>query len=263
MITFLNQQDSPENSLPSKQRVAGSSPAGPTNHPLESIAFGLRNPAEVCFIKANCSLKRIKNGMLILGAGAMLSSAAELRPTCPAVALPKSTITCTVTATDIGTAAEFEFPGTIQEEVVEIAGKLISCAPNGTDRKCVIFGYNALEIPNGVVLRLTATMPDSGVMTVPILRAEGSTALGNEAPAIAITVSTATIGLNPIDIDLNGIIDNADTARAAQQAAGEMPCTNADLNGDGKCTARDVQSVANAVAGVMQQRRTIEVNKKR
>lgn len=194
---------------------------------------------------------------------ALAAGAAELRPTCPAVALPKSQVTCTVAATDIGTAAEFEFPGAFQHEAAEIPGKLMSCAPNGTDRKCVIFGYNALEIPNGVVLKLTATMPDSGVMTVPILRAEGSTAAGNEAPPIAITVSTATIGLNPFDIDLNGTIDNADTARAAQQAAGEMPCVNADLNGDGKCTARDVQTVANAVAGVMQQRRAIEVKKKR
>jgi hypothetical protein len=191
---------------------------------------------------------------------AAIASAAELKPVCPAVAVPQSTVTCTVMATEVGSVVEFEFPGTLQVEAVEIAGKGMACGPNGTDIKCVIFGYNADLIPDGVVVRLKATMPDSGVMLVPILRGEGSTPRGNEEPAIAITVSTATIGLNPFDIDLNGIIDNADTARAAQQAAGEMPCTTADLNGDGKCTARDVQSVANAVAGVLQQgRRAIEI----
>lgn len=56
---------------------------------------------------------------------------------------------------------------------------------------------------------------------------------------------------NFCDIDGNGVLDIYDVYYAQYQVGGsEIPCTNADLDGDGACTAVDVQRVSNAVAGL-------------
>ena len=68
--------------------------------------------------------------------------------------------------------------------------------------------------------------------------------------SLSVIGQAQTASRNFCDLNGDGAIDRLDVAIADNQAVGEFPCTNADLDRDGACTATDVQRVSNAASGL-------------
>jgi hypothetical protein len=74
---------------------------------------------------------------------------------------------------------------------------------------------------------------------------------GNVVSAVTLGGGEGAVltSMSSCDINQDGVVNGADVAAATSQVLNPVSCGLADLDGDGRCTASDVQRVINAVLG--------------
>ncbi len=118
-----------------------------------------------------------------------------------------------------------------------------------TEQRCIIFGINQTQIPNGLVatIRYTAsTAIGPGAFPVTFQNVSASSGGGLSLP-LSVGPVLALIVLASEDLDLDGDVDLNDLTISTNQVLGYAPCTTANINGDSVCNIRDVQLVINRI----------------
>lgn len=134
------------------------------------------------------------------------------------------------------------------------AAKVISCGPTGI---CIDAGtgatLNATVITSGVLATIPVTVAATATPGADSLALSG--VMGASAAGLLVTVTAApatlTVLFSKYDLNQDGLVNGADVLLSLNQADGTAPCTNADVDGTGKCEVADVILEVLAALGVI------------
>lgn len=171
---------------------------------------------------------------------------------------PGSVVTLNITKSGNPTDAAIQFNLPVPPGVASIsvaaspaataAGKTVTCGATAADI-CVLVGFNANTIPDGVVAIATVTLassvpqnPVAVSLTNPI---EGDT----NGSSLPVTIQNPTVSLsikNACDVDGDGSVSSADLSSVVSMTVTGATSTATDLNSDGATNVLDAQIVATA-----------------
>ena len=115
---------------------------------------------------------------------------------------------------------------------------------------CLAAGYivgspeslNSLSMPAGALAVMTLTIPATAPAGDVQIGLQAVTATDDAANEIALISTPATLTvLGRFDLNSDGVLDDADALLVRRQIVGQDPCGSADFNGNGRCTAADMQ----------------------
>jgi hypothetical protein len=175
--------------------------------------------------------------------------ATDLTLSGPKVARPSTTLTYTITATNVGSAFQVDFtPAGAQEKPTTFSDKKLDCKVIDTVRRCILYGIdNATLIPNGDVVKFDYTTPATpGPVEISIYNALGASPDGSRIP-LALTNPIIDLLVTRVDVNNDGEINTLDTLAVVLTILDNACTPETDANGDGKCDVTDIQLVANAV----------------
>jgi hypothetical protein len=136
------------------------------------------------------------------------------------------------------------------------ASQALTCRPDNTI--CLIVG--SLVAADGSMIPSSAFAGESARLTVQVSQALPpgsypitlSETISTDAEGTLIPTTGVGVTLiipapaSPYDLNQDGVVNGVDVGIASDQALGKTPCTNGDVNGDGKCNVRDVRQVIKA-----------------
>jgi hypothetical protein len=176
-------------------------------------------------------------------------TAADLTLSGPKIARPATTVTYTVSATDVGAAFQVDFtPATAQEKPTTFSNKTLTCATVDNVRRCILYAAdNAALIPNGDVVKFDYTTPSTpGPVEISIYNALGAAPDGSRIN-FSLTNPIINLLVTRVDINNDGEINTLDTLAVVNAVLSNTCTPETDANGDSKCDVTDIQLVANAV----------------
>jgi Dockerin type I domain len=134
-----------------------------------------------------------------------------------------------------------------------LAAKSISCnSPTGSNSLiCLATGINTNVYADGVVATFSFTPTTTGTLTFTLSGLIAASPAGASVPVTAGPPLVLTVLPSACDLNGDGLVNMTDLTALVGQSIGLVPCTTADLDGDGKCTILDAQRLVNAaITGV-------------